>query len=376
MLSTLSAAANTAQAVDGFEELRLVEAQGALAYWEAWRSVQLTFARRDERRVAAHWLRGTARQSPLTGKPRTAAHPLNALLNYLYAVLEAEARLACLAMGLDPALGLLHADLRARDSLALDLMEPVRPSVDATVLDLVRDHIFSREDFFETRQGVCRVLPPLAAELAATGPRWAHELGPLAEWLAREFLANWAQPPELDAGKAPRRPRRVQDVPTVLTQERRSRAQGIHQRSARAAPGYATVTRRCPVCGHRRGRGMSGRCPSCAAAHRLESVARAVATRVQKRALGHDYTRAGRRSLSAKQRANKRAEAAWRAAHPEGADREAYRREIMPRLRDVRTVDLHRALGIARPRCVAIREGRHVPHPRHWDKLRALVAEV
>ncbi len=268
-------------------------------------------------------------------------------VHYPYAVLEAEARLACLAMGLDPALGLLHADLRARDSLALDLMEPVRPAVDALVLDLARAHVFSREDFFETRQGVCRVLPPLAAELAATGSRWAHELSPVAEWLAREFLDSWAQPPENGGGPVPRLSRRVQDVPTPLTQERRSRAQGIHQRTERAAPRRATVTGRCPVCGHRRSSPTSGRCPSCVAAHRLECVAHAVATRVQKRALGHDYTRAGKRSLSSKQRANKRAEAAWRAAHPEGADPEAYRREILPGLKGVRTVKLHRAFGIA-----------------------------
>jgi CRISPR/Cas system-associated endonuclease Cas1 len=32
------------------------------------------------------------------------------MLNYLYAVLESEARLAASALGLDPGLGVMHAD--------------------------------------------------------------------------------------------------------------------------------------------------------------------------------------------------------------------------------------------------------------------------
>jgi CRISPR/Cas system-associated endonuclease Cas1 len=49
------------------------------------------------------------------------------MLNYLYAVLESEARLAVSALGLDPALGVMHMDTNARDSLACDVMEPVTP---------------------------------------------------------------------------------------------------------------------------------------------------------------------------------------------------------------------------------------------------------
>ena len=56
--------------------------------------------------------------------------------NYLFACVESEARLALLAHGLDPTLGVLHADQRNRDSLALDAMEPVRADVDAFLLDL------------------------------------------------------------------------------------------------------------------------------------------------------------------------------------------------------------------------------------------------
>ena len=69
----------------------------------------------------------------MTGSPRLSVNPPNAMLNYLYAVLEAEARLAASALGLDPGLGVMHVDTNARDSLACDLMEPIRPQVDAFV---------------------------------------------------------------------------------------------------------------------------------------------------------------------------------------------------------------------------------------------------
>ena len=135
----------------------------------------MTFARRDADRVPPHWRTFGARTSPLTGSPRLAGNPANALLNYLYAILEGEATIAARIVGLDPGIGLLHADQLNRDSLAADLMEPVRPLVDRYVLRLLTERSFAAADFYETRQGVCRVTPPLARELAGdvgrVGPR-------------------------------------------------------------------------------------------------------------------------------------------------------------------------------------------------------------
>jgi hypothetical protein len=299
---------------------------------------------------------------------------LNALFNYSYAILEAEARLACLTMGLDPALGLLHADLKARDSLALDLMEPLRPIVDGWVLDLIRGQVFSRDDFFENRQGVCRVLPPLTTALGETGPRWAHELALIAEWLARELLTSWTEHP-LDMTRVrPRLSKAAQEVPSLLTQSRRRAAQGSHRATTdtSATAPKTKPTQRCAVCGQlvtTRAR----HCPACTKLRRLENVDRAIATRQRNRSLGKDYTAEGRLSLSRRQHANKQAEAAWRRAHPEGADRTVYRREILPRLKALPIATIQRSLGIAQPHCAAIRAGRRIPHPRHWEKLRALV---
>jgi CRISPR/Cas system-associated endonuclease Cas1 len=56
-------------------------------------------------------------------------------------------------------LGILHTDKKNRDSLALDLLEPLRPAVDRHVLRLLLAQRFRATDFHETRQGACRLLP-------------------------------------------------------------------------------------------------------------------------------------------------------------------------------------------------------------------------
>ena len=131
----------------------MLESQGASAYWSAWRGLPIMFPKNDLRRVPEHWRTFDTRKSPLSGSQRLAANPVNAILNYVYALLESEARLAATALGLDPGLGFIHLDTPARDSLACDLMEPVRPQVDACVLDWITREPLKREWFFEQRDG-------------------------------------------------------------------------------------------------------------------------------------------------------------------------------------------------------------------------------
>jgi CRISPR-associated protein Cas1 len=96
--------------------LRTAEAHAAGAYWRVWEHIPVAFTRKDEAGVPAHWRQFGSRSSPLTGSPRLAANPANAMLNYLYAMLEAEARIALLAVGCDPGLGIQHADQGSRDT--------------------------------------------------------------------------------------------------------------------------------------------------------------------------------------------------------------------------------------------------------------------
>jgi CRISPR associated protein Cas1 len=112
----------------------------------------------------------------------------------LYALLESETRLAAAAMGLDPGIGLLHVDSQARDSLACDLMESVRPLVDAYVLDWITREPLRREWFFEQRNGNCRLMGSFAVRLSETAATWGRAVAPIAEWVARELWSTTKKP--------------------------------------------------------------------------------------------------------------------------------------------------------------------------------------
>ena len=146
---------------DEISSILLIESQAARAYWSAWSTLPINFPKNDLPRVPEHWRSFGTRVSPLTGSPRLAVNPPNAILNYLYCMLESEARLAAAALGLDPGLGVLHVDTPARDSLACDLMEPVRSSVDSYLLDWIMRQPLKREWFFEQRDGNCRLDGPI-----------------------------------------------------------------------------------------------------------------------------------------------------------------------------------------------------------------------
>src|SRR5215471_13483363 len=67
---------------DSITTIRLVESQAARVYWSAWSTLPINFPKNDLKRTPQHWLTFTARVSPLTGSPRLAANPPNAILNY------------------------------------------------------------------------------------------------------------------------------------------------------------------------------------------------------------------------------------------------------------------------------------------------------
>src|SRR5260370_38266223 len=137
------------------------------------------------------------------------------MLNYLYAVLESGARLAAAALGLDPGMGVLHVDTTARDSLACDLMEVVRPQVDAYLLDWITRQPLNREWFFEQRDGNCRLMGSFALRLSETIPVWGRAVAPIAEWVAQQLWSTTRKKSETDL------------PPTHLTQTHRREAKGI-----------------------------------------------------------------------------------------------------------------------------------------------------
>jgi CRISPR-associated protein Cas1 len=112
-----------AQAAPDLDTLRGVEGEAARVYFEVFD--HLLSAQREE--FAFH---ERSRRPPLDN--------VNSLLSFLYAMLAHDARAACEAAGLDPAVGFLHRDRPGRAGLALDLMEEFRAFVaDRLALSLI-----------------------------------------------------------------------------------------------------------------------------------------------------------------------------------------------------------------------------------------------
>jgi CRISPR-associated endonuclease Cas1 len=148
-------------------ELRKLESIAGRYYWQTWARLPIKFERKIRGTVPEHWHTAGPRTSKVDRQwPRRAMTPVHAGVNYGYSILEAECAIAAYAVGFDPSIGLMHADVRYRGGLAVDLMEPLRPLVDEAVLDLFEQRELGREDVLETRQGICRVGERLAREVA------------------------------------------------------------------------------------------------------------------------------------------------------------------------------------------------------------------
>jgi CRISPR-associated protein Cas1 len=100
-----------------------------------------------------------SRDDPAFAFPRRSRRPpedaVNALLGFVYSLLEKDVHAACVIAGLDPYLGLLHRPRPRTPSAVLDLMEAFRPVVaDSVVLSLVNRGGIAPEHFEERDGGV------------------------------------------------------------------------------------------------------------------------------------------------------------------------------------------------------------------------------
>jgi len=313
----------------------------------------------------------------LTLAPRNAANPCNAILNYLYTLLEVETRIALIARGLDPGLALFHADEANRQSLAADLMEPVRPHVDAFVLNVARTRTFSGRDFAETREGACRLASSLAQELAPTMATWAKLVAPYAEAVARHVArlaksglgvtAPIGPKPSLDRARVSVRVRPI--------------AAPVAPKAARSVP-IATAANACRSCGAKLVLRKRLFCDQCLPDRRDEAQ-RAVTPAFQAagpakiatmRAAGHDPTATpeARRRRAATASQQRKAGAAWR--NDDSLDGVDFRRDILPKLQVVPVRAIADAMGASISHGSKVRSGLLVPHKRHWQKLRTLAS--
>ncbi len=124
-------------------EARGLEGEAALAYFGVFNSLIRAGG-------AGFAFNGRSRRPPLDR--------INALLSFLYAMLGHDCRSALEAHGLDPQVGFLHADRPGRASLALDLMEELRPVLaDRLALSLVNRRQLSADDFIVEEAGGVRL---------------------------------------------------------------------------------------------------------------------------------------------------------------------------------------------------------------------------
>jgi hypothetical protein len=370
------------------DQVRGIEAKAASLYWTAWSSIRVRWRMRDLARIPQRWTRFGSRASLLTGAPRAATSIGSAALNYLYGMLEAESRLALLAQGLDPTLGILHTDQRNRDSFALDAMEPIRPDVDAFAINLLEDRIFTSRDFVELPNGVCRLCASLTHDLALTLPHWRMLVQPVVADLAQAFRAALTQPRAFHTHASRKTHARLARVtpprsPLDKTPRAALKPRPYASKAWRApyVEGLAPNPIACASCGEPVVKRRRRYCEACLPQARKERGLRAIAiarkTLAAQAAAGQDpraTSHAGRKRGEANAEHHRR-NRQWKRERGQsaGRDRAWFLREIAPKLDAFSLTEIAAATGLSLAACSRFRAGARVPQPRHWPTFVALV---
>lgn len=147
---------------------------------------ELAAIRGLEGAASAAWFRFLAAALPprlgFKGRNRQPPRdPANAAMSLAYTLAHAEAVAACHAQGLDPMIGFLHEPLHARESLACDLIEPLRPRIDTRLLRAFSDGILRPEHFSAETNG-CRLTK---TGRTAFFSAWEASAAPLRRYLRR-----------------------------------------------------------------------------------------------------------------------------------------------------------------------------------------------
>jgi CRISPR-associated protein Cas1 len=129
----LAGALERLKACEDLDTVRGTEGEAARVYFDAFGSM----------------VRGDREAFGMDGRTRRPPRDrVNAVISYLYALLQAECSAALEGVGLDPQVGFLHALRPGKPSLALDLMEEFRaPLADRLALTLINRRQLQAEDF-------------------------------------------------------------------------------------------------------------------------------------------------------------------------------------------------------------------------------------
>jgi hypothetical protein len=233
-------------------------------------------------------------------------------------------------------------------------MEPVRPKVDAYLLDWITRAPLRRDWFFEKPDGNCRLMGSFAIRLSETAATWGRAVAPVAEWVARA-LSNSIPKPNRQIGPG-----------TRLTQGHRREAKGVQsQPSLKLAQRPTAVCRICGT-GIEPDRTYCALCTPGISKDNLADVARSGRVAAQS-------PEAQARRAATKHR-HDTARAGWLASSlPAWLNNETYTKKIQPRLGSITVPAISAALGVSEPYAANIRTGQRHPHPRHWQALAQLV---
>ncbi|MGH8558807.1 MAG: type I-C CRISPR-associated endonuclease Cas1c [Methylococcales bacterium] len=126
------------------DRIRGIEGESAARYFAVFNSLIV------EDRQAEFRFKGRSKRPPLD--------PVNALLSFAYTLLTHEIASALQGIGIDPYVGFLHTDRPGRLSLALDMLEELRPWwCDRFVLTLINRKQIKASDFAEESSGAVRL---------------------------------------------------------------------------------------------------------------------------------------------------------------------------------------------------------------------------
>jgi CRISPR-associated protein Cas1 len=160
------------------ELLRLSERAATAASVESLLGTEGAAARLYFQRFATMFTESSALAFDFAGRNRRPPQdPVNAMLSFAYALLTKEAVTACVAVGLDPYLGILHRPRSNRPSAALDLMEEFRPIVaDSVVLQVINNGEVQLSSFVEAMGAVALTQKGRQTMIAAFERRMQHEI--------------------------------------------------------------------------------------------------------------------------------------------------------------------------------------------------------
>jgi CRISPR-associated protein Cas1 len=153
------------QPPSSISQLLSSEAKVAAAYFRALRMFPVRWKGLDRNPIPEDWHSFGRRASKAADQGhlnRYATHPIQAMLNYAYGILESQVRMQVVAAGLDPKVGIFHGSYKNKDGLVYDLMEPLRTLVDRAILRFTQLHSFRPTDFIIRPDGCCRLNNELA----------------------------------------------------------------------------------------------------------------------------------------------------------------------------------------------------------------------